>query len=47
MGVKSMIRSAPKAERFALAEKLFHRYWSNLTVRQANFLHRYIRLASV
>lgn len=42
MGVKAMIRNTEKSERLALAQKFLDRYWLQLTVRQANFLSRYV-----
>lgn len=42
MGVKAMIRNTEKSERIALAQKFLDRYWQQLTVRQANFLTRYL-----
>lgn len=42
MGVKAMIRNTEKPERLELAQKFLDRYWQQLTVRQVNFLSRYV-----
>lgn len=46
MGVKAMIRNSEAENRIALAKRLLDCNWDDLTVRQVNFLYRYVSIHS-